>query len=95
MLASQTHELRTPLNSIMGLIYICMQHLGTTHKLVKEYLTPAYSCSKLLLNIINDILDYSKQKMKDIQLSKQSTNLRELTGSIFTLLQIQSMTRGI
>jgi signal transduction histidine kinase len=47
------------------------------------------------LNIINDILDYSKQKMKDIQLSKQSANLRELIGNIFTLLQIQAMVRGI
>ena len=60
MLAGQTHELRTPLNCIMGLVDLCMNKLGTDHLLVKKYLKPAYSSSKLLLNIINDILDYSK-----------------------------------
>jgi len=60
MLASQTHELRTPLNSIMGLINLSMEKLGKKHELVKLYLEPAYSSSKLLLYIINDILDYSK-----------------------------------
>lgn len=59
--ASITHELRTPLNSIIGYSELLMQGLGgsITDK-QKEFLLDIQTSGLNLLNIINDILDYSK-----------------------------------
>ena len=79
MVATTTHELRTPLNGIMGLLECAMEDLGTQSRSTKKFLQPAYNCSALLLNLINDILDYSKQQMnRSITLSTSPTNLRML-----------------
>lgn len=56
--ASVTHELRTPLNSIIGYSELLLQGLGEEKK--KEFLLDIQTSGLNLLNMINDILDYSK-----------------------------------
>jgi len=61
MLASVSHELRTPLNCSISMLQIMresLQLLGEVN-MVKENLDPALYSSKLLLNLINDILDFA------------------------------------
>lgn len=57
-LANMSHEIRTPLNGIMGLIGLTMQ--TRLNSIQNDYLSKAYNSSTALLDIINDILDYSK-----------------------------------
>ena len=61
-LANMNHELRTPLNAIIGFSEIIknevMGPLGNT--LYGGYVKDIYASGTHLLNIINDILDYSK-----------------------------------
>jgi len=62
MLASVSHELRTPLNCSISMLQIMresLQLLGEVN-MVKENLDPALYSSKLLLNLINDILDFAQ-----------------------------------
>ena len=58
-LARMSHEIRTPMNAVLGISEIQLQKSG--HPLeTEEAFLRIYNSSKLLLTIINDILDLSK-----------------------------------
>ncbi len=58
MLASFSHELRTPLNcSIQMIEIIQMLHISDT--MIKGYLNSAQNSNKLLLHLIDGILDFA------------------------------------
>ncbi len=57
-LANMSHEIRTPMNAIIGYVDLMLQDkVSTEHR---EYLETLKDSGKLLLNLINDILDVSK-----------------------------------
>ncbi|MDH5514195.1 MAG: ATP-binding protein [Gammaproteobacteria bacterium] len=57
-LATMSHEIRTPMNSIMGMSQLLLdEHLD---KRQHRFVSNIYESGKLLLGIINDILDLSR-----------------------------------
>ena len=57
-LASMSHELRTPLNHIIGFAKIILsRHFGDLNEVQREYLDDVLENGKLLLNIIDSLLD--------------------------------------
>jgi len=58
-LARMSHEVRTPMNAVMGITEIQLQK-GNLPPEIEEAFLRIYSSSRLLLTIINDILDLSK-----------------------------------
>ncbi|MCL2028942.1 MAG: transporter substrate-binding domain-containing protein [Deltaproteobacteria bacterium] len=58
-LANMSHEIRTPLNAILGTAEIQLRDEGLSGE-TEEAFGRIYGSSKLLLNIIDDILDISK-----------------------------------
>jgi PAS domain S-box-containing protein len=60
-LASMSHELRTPLNSIIGYAEVILDGIdGPINEDMEEDVSAIHSSGKLLLNLINDILDLAK-----------------------------------
>jgi len=57
-LARMSHEIRTPMNAILGIVEIQLQKKGHSPETEEAFLR-IHSSSKLLLAIINDILDLS------------------------------------
>lgn len=68
-LAIMSHEIRTPMNAIMA----ALELLRTTHDDAKrrEYEELAHSSSQNLLELLNDILDYSRLSKNKLQLEYQ------------------------
>ncbi len=57
-LANMSHEIRTPMNAVIGMADIAMREKDPER--ITDCLLQIQSSGKNLLNIINDILDYSK-----------------------------------
>lgn len=87
-LANTSHELRTPLNGIIGLAEAMMD--GATGHLppaTTSNLSMITSSGKRLLSLINDILDYSRLRHRDVTLSMASLDLRVAIDSVFAFIR--------
>ncbi len=96
MVGSISHELRTPLNGLMILLS-CAEHAPNISKgFFNRYLKPALDCSDFLLNIINDILDYTQMNFKkELRLVLEEVNLKALLSSVVELLKMKAKLRKL
>jgi len=93
VLASVSHEFRTPLNGIMGMLENLKEHIS--HELKQNYLVPAYNSAKLLLTLVNDILDFHQIKEQKLILVPVRFNLRKKLEESLTLISTQAKARGL
>jgi protein-histidine pros-kinase len=69
-LANMSHELRTPLNGIIGFSeFLIDEKPGPLNAKQKEYLTDVLNSGRLLLQLINDVLDLSKVESGKMELT--------------------------
>ena len=80
-LANMSHEIRTPLNAILGLIEMERDVLDDKQTLL-TYIDKSENASKVLLSVINDILDMSAIETNKIKLAYEPFSLRDLIYSI-------------
>ena len=67
-LSNMSHEIRTPMNGIIGMTELLNKI--TLNSRASDYVNKIATCSKNLLNIVNDILDLSKIESGEIRLNK-------------------------
>lgn len=75
-IASMSHEIRTPLNGIIGMTQLIQQEQDLNSSL-KEAVNVIHECGTQLVNLVNDILDYSKITSGHLKLVKEHFNLEE------------------
>ena len=93
-LARMSHEIRTPMNAIVGLTEIA-KHYEEDPKKIEDYLDKIDVSSKVLLNIINDILDMSSIENKKMKIAKEPFDLHEILMSVCTIYEPQCKQKGI
>jgi signal transduction histidine kinase/CheY-like chemotaxis protein len=74
-LAKMSHEIRTPMNGILGMTEALKQENLTSEQ--REYVDIVKRSADLLLNIIDDILDYSKIEAGKMQLEEIPFKIRD------------------
>lgn len=79
-LAAMSHEIRTPMNSVLG--YSQLLEEMVRDPVQKEYLRSINESGKLLLTIINDILDLSKIEDGGFALEMGLVDFRSLVGRV-------------
>lgn len=80
-LANMSHEIRTPLNGIMGLLSILSEMPASAKQ--KQYFDMMNQSSKVLLRLVNDILDLSRIEMGQMNLRHEAFDFR---ATIYELL---------
>lgn len=93
-LSRMSHEIRTPMNAILGLTGIAGEHINEPEK-VASYLRKIDASSKVLLGIINDVLDMNAIENDKIKLSKEKVELKKIMDTIAEIYEPQCQQKGI
>ena len=92
-LATMSHEIRTPMNGVIGMVDLLQKTPLNTQQ--KQYLGIVSASGKALLNIINDILDYSKIEADKMELEFVSVNLDEICGDVADFFGLMAEEKNI
>ncbi|GAB6178341.1 hypothetical protein JCM16814_32320 [Desulfobaculum senezii] len=82
-LANMSHEIRTPLNGVIGMAELLMQMSLTPHQY--EFVRTIRNSGNTLLNLLGDILDFSKVEAGKLTLDVQPFSLRQCLQEVITL----------
>ena len=83
--ANVSHEIRTPLNGVIGYSQLLLQtELSNTQQ---GYVNSLNQCSLQLMQIINDVLDFSKLMSGRMHVSTECFSLREVSRSVHGALE--------
>jgi signal transduction histidine kinase/CHASE3 domain sensor protein len=92
-LASMSHEIRTPLNSIIGFSeQLTQSHLSEAQT---EQTNAIRSSSKMLLDVVNEILDFSKYETGKMNFEKEPFKAYQAIADIVASMQVQAGKKGI
>jgi signal transduction histidine kinase/CheY-like chemotaxis protein len=92
-LANMSHEIRTPMNAIVGLVELCLNSQMTPKQ--REYLQRVESSSRSLMNIIDDILDFSKMEAGKLQLEQIPFLLEEMLEQVLATMTQLATRKGL
>jgi len=86
-LSTMSHELRTPLNIILGFAELMApgSNIKLTEDEVQEYADNIHKSGAHLLNLIDDIIDYSKVGLDKYRLDPHPVDVRDLLVRSVTL----------
>jgi signal transduction histidine kinase len=92
LVATASHEFRTPLNGILGMLTVLENYITEEGK---YFLRVATNSSTFLLNLINDMLDFSQIESKKFRISNGPFDIRKMLYEVIQLVSFQPQQRGV
>ncbi len=95
-LAKMSHELRTPLNAVIGFSEMLSSgYFGTVNQMQVERLNDINMCGNHLLDLINDVLEFSKGEAGKLHLNEEDTDLLSITRHAILLIEQKAKKKGV
>ena len=91
--ANVTHELRTPLNAVLGMMDLLSETRLNARQ--SEYIDIAQNSGENLLELIEDILDFSKMESGNMDVNLQETDICDLAEEVIQLLSPQALRKKL
>ncbi|MBX2822674.1 MAG: hypothetical protein KTR29_23455 [Rhodothermaceae bacterium] len=92
-LANMSHELRTPMNGIIGMADLLTYE--TSDPVMLDLVHTIQRSGEILLNVLNDILDYSKIDAGKLELEHIEFDLWECMEDVATLFSLNAQQKKI
>ena len=92
-LANMSHEIRTPINAILGMDELILRE--DTDPKVREYASNIKSAGTALLEIISDVLDFSKIEQGKMEIVESEYDIKTLINSIITMIEVRADEKGL
>lgn len=87
-LAHMSHEIRTPINAVLGMNEMILRESGSS--VIREYALNIQNAGRILLSIINDILDLSKIESGQIEIVEGDYHLGKLLIDIENMVTMRA-----
>jgi len=92
--ASMNHELRSPLNGIIGNLQLLLAD-DTLNEEQKQYVDNAFTSSKMMLDIVNELLDFAKGEMSGLTIRNKEFSLSKILNNLEFTAKVQARNKGL
>lgn len=92
-LATMSHEIRTPMNGVMGMTSLLGETSLTSEQ--ADYVNVISTSGEALLNVINDVLDFSKIESGNMEIEQKSFDILNCVEDVMDLFANKATLQGV